>query len=71
MVGDMVAQMASDHLQPEAWPEELDYLAPWGIDADHLRLFVDSVTLAPEETLARATRPAGLPCQPSTPVSIS
>lgn len=71
MVGDMVAQMASDHLQPEAWPEELDFLAPLGMDGDHLRQFVDSVTLAPEETLARATRPAGLPCQPSTPVSIS
>lgn len=71
MVGDMVAQMASDRMQPEAWPEELDYLAPWGIDSDHLRQLVESVTLAPEETLARATRPAGMPCPPSTPVSIS
>jgi HD-like signal output (HDOD) protein len=71
MVGDMVAQMASDRLQPEAWPEQLEYLASRGIDGDYLRELVESVTLAPEETLARATRPAGTPCPSSTPVSIS
>lgn len=71
LAGDMVAQMAHDHLQPEAWPEALEYLAPRGIDADHLRELTASVTLAPEETLARATRPAGTPCPPQTPVSIS
>lgn len=71
MVGDMVAQMAGDRLQPEAWPEQLEYLAQHGIDRDYLRELVDSVTLAPEETLARATHPAGMPCPSSTPVSIS
>jgi len=71
MVGDMVAQMASDRLQPEAWPEQLEYLAPRGIDRDYLRELVESVTHTPEETLARATHPAGMPCPSSTRVSIS
>lgn len=71
MVGDMVAQMASDGLQPAAWPDLLEYLAPQGLDADYLRELVESVTHAPEETLARATRPAGTPCPPSIPVSNS
>lgn len=71
MVGDMVAQMAGDRLQPEAWPAALEFLATRGLTADHLRELVESVTLAPEETLARATRPAGTPCPPSTPVPVS
>lgn len=71
LVGDMVAQMADDHLQPEAWPEALEYLAPRGVGADHLRELVESVTLAPEETLARATRAPGTSCQPSIPAPVS
>jgi HD-like signal output (HDOD) protein len=71
MVGDMVAQMADDRLQPEAWPEQLEYLAQRGVDRDYLRELVVSVTRSPEESLARATHPAGKPCPSSTPVSIS
>lgn len=71
MVGDMVAQMAGDRLQPEAWPEQFEYLARRGIARDYLCGLVESVTQAPEETLARATYPAGVPCPSSTPVSIS
>lgn len=70
-VGDMVAQMAGDRLQPEAWPDLLEYLAPRGLGPDYLRELVESVTHAPEETLARATRPAGMPCPPPIPVSSS
>jgi HD-like signal output (HDOD) protein len=71
LAGDMVAQMASDRLEPDAWPEALDYLAPRGLDADHLRELALSVTLAPEETLARATRAPGTPCPPSIPAPVS
>lgn len=71
MVGDMVAQMASDRLEPDAWPEALEYLASRGVAADHLRELAMSVTLAPEETLARATRAPGTPCPPSIPAPVS
>lgn len=71
LAGDMVAQMASDRLEPDAWPEALDYLASRGLDADHLRELALSVTLAPEETLARATRAPGTPCPPSIPAPVS
>lgn len=71
MVGDVVAQMAADGLQPEAWPEVLEYLAPRGLVGDDLRSLTESVVHDPEEMLARATRAAGTPCQPLTPASIS
>jgi HD-like signal output (HDOD) protein len=71
LAGDMVAQMAADRLAPDAWPDALAYLAPRGVDADHLRELALSVTLAPEETLARATRAPGTPCPPSTPAPVS
>lgn len=71
LAGDMVAQMAADRLAPDAWPQALEYLAPRGVDADHLRELALSVTLAPEETLARATRAPGTPCPPSTPAPVS
>lgn len=71
MVGDVVAQMVADGLQPEAWPEVLEYLAPRGLVGDDLRSLTESVVHDPEEMLARATRAAGTPCQPLTPASIS
>lgn len=71
LAGDMVAQMASDRLEPDAWPEALEYLASRGVAADHLRELALSVTLAPEETLARATRAPGTPCPPSIPAPVS
>ncbi len=71
MVGDVVAQMAADGLQPEAWPEVLEFLAPRGIVADDLRSLTESVVHDPEEMLARATRAPGTPCPPPIPASIS
>jgi len=71
LAGDMVAQIAADRLAPEAWPDALEYLASRGVDADHLRELALAVTLAPEETLARATRAPGTPCPPSIPASVS
>lgn len=71
LAGDMVAQMAGDRLEPDAWPEALEYLASRGVAADHLRELALSVTLAPEETLARATRAPGTPCPPSIPAPVS
>lgn len=71
LAGDMVAQMASDRLEPDAWPEAVEYLASRGVAADHLRELAMSVTLAPEETLARATRAPGTPCPPSIPAPVS
>lgn len=71
MVGDIVAQMAADGLQPEAWPEALEFLAPRGFVGDDLRSLAESVVHDPEEMLARATGAPGTPCPPLTPASIS
>ncbi len=61
LAGDLAAQMAHDGLSPEAWPREMDFLAALGLDAAALAEIAGIVAVAPDETLARVTQPAGAP----------
>ena len=69
LAGDLAAQMAHDGLQPEAWPRELAYLTALGLDAEALTELARTVALAPDETLARVTQPAGAPWPAVQPVA--
>lgn len=61
LAGDLAAQMAHDGLPATAWPRELAFLAEMGLDAEALGEIARIVSVAPDETIARVTHPAGAP----------